>query len=257
MLDSTGPEQPSCRPPAIGIHRGPAERECADSHRHTPSAIPVSDASGGKRDAIAAPLVVRRRDQALPGALLLVIAFLWIAVAIYGYVASKLAVVPGFGIAGPYLAGTLGVALAILALDWMLRGQAVLVARGEVAVTSRSLFGRRTRREPLAGYREIRAYPERRTHPAGGSRSWYVVRLWHPEPAKAVELARAKDPARIERLAQDWARRLNLPLSSWRTRRAGRGHARRRATAADGTLGSKSSSQPRGRGLRAKRHPFG
>ena len=44
-------------------------------------------------------------------------------------------------------------------------------------------------------------------------RSWYVVRLWHPEPAKAIELARAKDPALIERRARDWAGRLGLPLS--------------------------------------------
>jgi hypothetical protein len=44
-------------------------------------------------------------------------------------------------------------------------------------------------------------------------RSWYVVQLWHPDPGKALELARAKDPALIERRARDWARRLGLPLS--------------------------------------------
>jgi hypothetical protein len=101
----------------------------------------VSDASGGRRTAIAAPLVVGRTEHALAGALLLVIAFLWIATAIYGHVANKPAVVPGFGIAGPYLAGTLGVALAILALDWMLRGQAVLIGprrgRGDQPVVVR------------------------------------------------------------------------------------------------------------------------
>jgi hypothetical protein len=44
-------------------------------------------------------------------------------------------------------------------------------------------------------------------------RSWYVVRLCHPEPAKAIELARAKDPALIEQYARDSAQRLGLPLS--------------------------------------------
>ena len=45
-------------------------------------------------------------------------------------------------------------------------------------------------------------------------RTWYVVRLWHQEPAKALELApRAKDPALIEGHARDWARRLGMPLS--------------------------------------------
>ena len=79
-------------------------------------------------------------------------------------------------------------------------------------MTDRSLRGARAWREPLANYREMPAYRELRTHRAG-VRTWYLVRLWHPEPAKAIELVRAKDPALIERHALDWARRLGLPLS--------------------------------------------
>jgi hypothetical protein len=59
------------------------------------------------------------------------------------------------------------------------------------------LLGRRAWREPLAAYEEIRVDRELRSHRAG-VRAWYVARLWHPEPAKALELARAKDPARID-----------------------------------------------------------
>jgi hypothetical protein len=95
---------------------------------------------------------------------------------------------------------------------WMVRGRTVVIGRGTVAVTDRSWFGGHSWREPLANYREICAYREFRTHRAG-VRSWYVVRLWHPEPAKAIELACAKDPVLIERQALDWARRLGLPLS--------------------------------------------
>jgi hypothetical protein len=104
------------------------------------------------------------------------------------------------------------VALALFALDWMVRGRTVAIGHGAVAVTDRSLRGGRAWREPLASYREIRAYRELRTHRAG-VRSWYVVQLWHPDPAKVIELARAKDPALIEGRARDWARRLDLPLS--------------------------------------------
>jgi hypothetical protein len=67
-------------------------------------------------------------------------------------------------------------------------------------------------------------------------RSWYVVRLWHPEPAKAIELARAKDPVLIERRARDLAARLGLALS-WQepeptTAAASRGERRSEIVAA-------------------------
>jgi hypothetical protein len=162
--------------------------------------------------AISAPLVIRRTARAPLGALLLVIATLWLGAAIHGLVAGAPAIVPGLGTIGAHLAGALGAALALLASDWLVRGCTVVIGRGAVAVTDRSLLGRRTWREPLANYSEIRACREQRPHRAG-VRSWYVVRLCHPEPAGTIDLARAKDPASIERRARAWAGRLGLPLS--------------------------------------------
>ena len=157
-------------------------------------------------------LRIRIAPRAPLGALLAVIAVLWLGAAIHALVTGDLAIVPGLGAGGAYLVGALGVALALLALDWIMRGRAVVISHGVVAATDRSLRGSRAWHEPLGNYREIRAYRELRTRRAG-VRSWYVVQLWHPDPGKALELARAKDPALIERRARDWARRLGLPLS--------------------------------------------
>jgi hypothetical protein len=100
----------------------------------------------------------------------------------------------------------------VLAVDWLVGGRTVVISHGMVLVAARSLRGRRAWREPLAGYAGIRALREFRPH-CTGVRTWYVVRLLHQEPAKALELARAKDPALIEWYARDWARRLGVPLS--------------------------------------------
>ena len=156
--------------------------------------------------------LIRRAERAPLGMLLLVIAVLWLGAAIHGLLAGHSAIVPGLGAGGAYLVGAFGVALALLALDWLVRGRTVVISQGAVAVTDRSLRGGRAWREPLANYSEVRANRELRTHRAG-VRSWYVVRLCHPEPAKAIELARAKDPALIEQYARDSAQRLGLPLS--------------------------------------------
>jgi hypothetical protein len=87
----------------------------------------------------------------------------------------------------------------------------VVLTRGALLVTERSLLRGRTWREPLSSYREIRCQVEQRPH-RYGRRSWYVVQLWHPEPAKRVELARARDPAAIDARARAYARRFGLPL---------------------------------------------
>jgi hypothetical protein len=171
----------------------------------------ASGESGPEADA-AAPLRIRRAGRAPLGGLLVLIALLWLGAALRGIVAGTPAIVPGLGSAGAWLAAAVGGALALLALDWLVRGRTVVIGRGMVGVTDRSLLGRRAWREPLAAYDEIRVDRELRSHRAG-VRTWYVVRLWHPEPAKALELARDKDPARIERRARDLARRLGLPLS--------------------------------------------
>ena len=128
-----------------------------------------------------------------------------------GSLGGSPAVIPGLGAAGAYWAAGVGAALALLAVHLMLRRQTVVMTRGALVVTERSLLPARTWREPLSSYREIRCQVEQRPH-RYGRRSWYVVRLWHPEPGKRVELARARDAAAIEEQARDCARRLGLPL---------------------------------------------
>jgi hypothetical protein len=161
---------------------------------------------------VGAPLLIRRADQAPLGALLLVIATLWLAAAIRGLVDGHLAIIPGLGTSGAYVAGALGAAFAVIGLDWMVRGRIVAIGRRTVAVSVWSLLARHAWREPRADYRALRADREQRPH-RYGTRNWYVLRLCHVEPGKAIELARAKDPALIERRAREYARRLGLPLS--------------------------------------------
>lgn len=167
--------------------------------------------AGREADATSAPLLIRRPGHAALGALILAVASLWLAAAIRAALAGSPAIVPGLGSSGAYWAGAVGAALAVLALHWILRRQTVVVDRGALFVTERSLLGGHAWGEPLANYREIRGHVEQRPH-RYGRRSWYVVQLWHPEPAKRVELARARDPAAIEARARDCARRFGLPL---------------------------------------------
>jgi hypothetical protein len=174
--------------------------------------MPASGYNGAEGQA-GAPLLIRRADRAPSGALLLVIAIVWLAAAIRGFVEGDPAIIPGFGTAGAYLAGALGATFAVIALEWLVRGRTVAIGRGTVAVSDRSLLGRSSWREPLANYPEIRACREQRSY-RSGVRTWYLVRLWHPEPGKVIELARAKDPGLIEQRARDYADRLGLPLSS-------------------------------------------
>ena len=162
-----------------------------------------------------APLMIRRADQAVLGGLLLIIAGLWLAAAAYGILSRNATTIPGLGSSGAYIAGALGAALAVIALTWMVRGRIVVIGRGMVAVTVWSLLGRHTWHEPLANYGAIRIEHEQRRHRYGG-RSWYVVRLCHTEPGKALQLARAKDLALIERRARDYAKHCGLPLSGHR-----------------------------------------
>ena len=55
--------------------------------------------------------------------------------------AGHSAIVPGLGAGGAYLVGALRVALALLALDWMVRGRTVVISQGAGAMTDRSLRG--------------------------------------------------------------------------------------------------------------------
>ena len=159
----------------------------------------------------AAPLLVRHSRHGVPGALLLAVASLWLIAAVRGVVAGSPAVVPGLGASGAYWAGAIGAALGLLGLHWMVRRQTVAVDGDAVVVTERSLLGRRSWREPLAGYREIRGRIEQRPH-RYGPRRWHVVELWHLDPTRRIELARARDPTALEALAREWACRCGLPL---------------------------------------------
>lgn len=162
-------------------------------------------------EATAVPLLIRRSGNADLGALVLAVACLWIAAAIRGALAGNPAVVPGLGSSGAYWAGAVGAALALLGLHCIVRRQTLMIERGTLLVTARSFLGGHTWCEPLAHYPEIRGHVEQRPHRYGW-RTWHVVQLWHPEPAKRVELARARDPAALEARARDFGRRFGLPL---------------------------------------------
>jgi hypothetical protein len=154
--------------------------------------------------------VVRYTAQSL-GWILLAIASLWLAIPLWGLLTAAAAIVPGLGSAGAYCAGAVGVALALIAWHWIVRREVVVVHRGVVAVTRRGLFGGHAWREPLANYREIHARLEEQPH-RYGLRRWHVIELWHPEPAKTIELARTRDPGAGSEQGEVWAGRLALPL---------------------------------------------
>jgi hypothetical protein len=153
------------------------------------------------------------RGPGHPGlvALLLVLASVWLGAAIRGVLGGDPAIMPGLGASGAYVAAAVGVALALLAVHLIRRRQTVAITRGTLVVSERSLLRSRTWREPLSSYGEIRCEVDQQPH-RYGRRSWHVVRLWHPDPGKRVELARARDRAAIEGRARDCARRLGLPL---------------------------------------------
>ena len=159
-----------------------------------------------------APLLLRSADHAPWGALLLVIAALWLAAAIDGFVNGNPTIMPGLGSSGACVAAVLGAALALVGLDWLVRGRIVAIGRDTVAVVVWSLIGRHAWREPLANYREVRAEREQRAH-RYGTLNCYVVRLCHAEPGKSIDLARSKDPAVIARCAREYAAHCGLPLS--------------------------------------------
>ncbi|HEX2478059.1 MAG TPA: hypothetical protein VHK45_02195 [Geminicoccaceae bacterium] len=171
----------------------------------------ASGHAGEDWDVTVASLPIRSPGHPALAALLLVLASVWLAAAIRGALGGDPAIIPGLGASGGYVAAAVGIALALLAAHWMLRRQTVIITRGALVVTERSLLRRRAWREPLSSYREIRCHVEQQRH-RYGRRSWYVARLWHPEPGRRVELARARDLAMMAERARDCARRLGLPL---------------------------------------------
>lgn len=158
-----------------------------------------------------APITIRCRRQGFLGGFLLAIAGLWIAVPLQGLLVDASAGVPGLGVLGAFGAIMIGAALALLALSWIVRCQVWIIDQYLIRMTERRLTGIRVWEESLARYRGVCCRHERRSD-RYGSRSWYLVEVWHPEPAKTVELARSNDPHLIELCAETWARRLGLPL---------------------------------------------
>ena len=81
-------------------------------------------------DVTLASIPIRRPGHAALGALLMVVASLWLAAAIRGSLTGSPAIIAGLGSFGAYLAAAVGVALAVLAAHWMLRPQTVVLKRG-------------------------------------------------------------------------------------------------------------------------------
>jgi hypothetical protein len=162
-------------------------------------------------DAAAAMVTIGRRRDALLGGVLLAIAGLWIAVPLKGLLLDTSAAMPHPDVPGTIAPVLVGAALAMLAVSWILRCQVLVIDQGMVRMTDRRLTGLRVWENSLARYRGVRLRHERLPH-RYGSRSCYAIEMWHPEPAKTVELERSKDPRLMERGAKVWARRLALPL---------------------------------------------
>ena len=162
-------------------------------------------------DAASAPITIRHRRRALLGGLLLAIAGVWLAVSLRALHAGALEALPGPGPAGAICAFAIGAALALIGLEWVARCRIVVLDQGRLRATERRLTGDRVFEESLARYHGLRLRREQLPH-RYGRRSWYIVEAWHGEPAKTVELARSKDPRLVEQWAEDWARRLALPL---------------------------------------------
>jgi hypothetical protein len=171
----------------------------------------VRGLAGEHGDVTLASLPIGSPGQPALAALLLVLASVWLGAAIRGAVGGNPAIIPGLGASGAYWAAAGGVAFALLAAHLMRRRRTVALSGSTLVVTERSLLRRRTWQESLSSYREIRCEVEQQPH-RYGRRCWHVVRLWHPDPEKRVELARARAPAAIEERARDCARRLGLPL---------------------------------------------
>lgn len=165
---------------------------------------------GPVADAAPAPIMIRHRHRALLGGLLLAIASVWLAVSLGALQAGALEL-PGTGMAGAVGAFAVGSALALIGLEWIARCQIVVLDRGRLRVTERRLTGERVFEESLASYHGLRLRCEQLPDRYGW-RSWYLVEVWHGDPTKTVELARSKDPCLVEQRAEDWARRLDLPL---------------------------------------------
>jgi hypothetical protein len=183
-------------------------------------------------DAAAATITIRRRREALLGGFLLAIAGLWIAVPVRGLLLDFSAAVPDLGVPDTIVAILIGAALAMLAVSWIVRCQVLVIDQGLVRMTDRRLTGLRAWEESLARYRGVRLRHEQLPH-RYGSRSCYIIEVWHPEPAKTVELERSKDPRLIERGAEAWARRLALPLCQEPSERPARPQKRARGQIAE------------------------
>ena len=173
--------------------------------------VSARDRAAPKASDSAAPIVVRHRRLALAGVLMAAIAAVWCAVAIRGLVVGAPEVIPGLGTIGAAGSLMVGTALALLGLSWIVRREVLVIDRDTVELADRRLTGVRGWHAPLTGYRGVRDRQEQHPH-RYGTRVWYVVELWHPEPARTVELARTRDPRTVEECAVSWAGRLGLPL---------------------------------------------
>src|SRR5919106_111458 len=166
-------------------------------------AISAKGHAGPRAGAASSRIVVRQMPQAGLRCILLAIASLWLAVPTCRLLAGETTEVPGLGSSGVYWAGAVGVGLAVVALHRMVRRKTIVVEGGGVRVASRSLLGGHAWREPLASYSGIRARRMERP-PRYGPRRWHVIELWHPDPAKTVELARTRDPCAGAEQAEVW-----------------------------------------------------
>jgi hypothetical protein len=195
--------------------------------------------AGPVADVASAPITIRQRPRALLGGLLLAIASVWLAASLGALRAGGLEALFGPGPAGAIGTFAIGAVLALAGLGWIGRCRTVVLDQGRLRATERGLTGGRVLEESLARYHGLRVRRQQLPH-RYGRRSWYVLEAWHREPAKTVELARSKDPRLAEQWAEDWARRLGLPLCHEPEER----HARADASLRDRPSAEAASDQP-------------
>ncbi len=160
------------------------------------------------------PTIAERRDSRPVGALILVIAVAWLAVAGRDLAAGG-RVIAGLGIAGGYLSLAIGAALALWGCRVLMRCQTIRIDCDGVHVRLEQLFWITSWSAPLAQYRGVvwRSVPIRRH---GARQTVHLIDLWHQDPDRTVTLFSSADDRAAEDFWRAWAGELGLTPIRWR-----------------------------------------
>ncbi len=106
----------------------------------------------------------------------------------------------------------IGAAIMLAGLRVMTHRRTLTIGPDEVSAESKSLFGRKSWREPLERYRGVL---KRREHHSGGKNSasytLHIVELYHDERKKRIRLHTSRSEEGLRGVWKDCARRLHVP----------------------------------------------